>query len=201
MEHNAYFPDICISERQVLCGLNLFDAGGCMAAQAEEPSDRNALYHHASILRAYLVLQAWRQKADTLLIAAGKPLTYKKPEKCGRCCQLSEFTGIRKSIGGDGVTVSWLASALTETLPKSKYLSLYYALMELAGGDLWEQLKEYTAQQNISRFQDIISRLKLDEEECEERGREYQRTDFDQDLFEVFLHIGDTMHHRYYPEP
>lgn len=200
MEYTAYFPGIAINERQSLCGLNLFDAGGCMAAQAEDSSDRLLLYHHATILRAYFVLQAWRQEAYPLLKAAGKPLVYVKPKECRAGCRFSEFTDIRSTIDWDGAAVSWMASALTETRLKSRYLSLYYALKELSGRDLEDQLAEWTTQQNFNRFYAVIDCLQLDEEACGEQGIEYQPPYSNQALFERFLHIWDMMHRRYREE-
>lgn len=195
MENSVYFSGVRIDGTRPLYRVWLYDAGGCMAARACDSSECRSLYHDASVLRAYMVLEAWNRKDQKLLESARKPLLYEKPEDLTGAVPFDVFTEIPEKIPEDAVAVYWIAEALTGAQERVRYLSLFYALQALAGpgNDLCEFLGPYSRQEQLERFLRLIACLKEDQESADEQGKEYQAPVFDQPLFEEFLMLWKTI--------
>lgn len=198
MEYTVYFPAVRIENEQTVCGLILSDCGCCMAARTADGSDRNALYHRAVILQSYMVLGAWERREQELLLAAGKPLVYEKPEICEETVFFERFLNIPACMEDSKNEVFWMAKALTEKSQRGRYLSLYRGLRTMAGDGerLWEALKSYVSREDMGRFSQIICCLQTEEEDIEERGTAYESPDFDQELFERLLLVWETMYRK-----
>lgn len=196
MEYVAYFPAVKIEKEQTVCGLTLSGCGGCMAARAADGLDRNALYHRAVVLQSYMVLDAWERREQELLLAAGEPLVYEKPEIREGAVSFDRFLNIPSRAAENRNEVFWIAKALTEKSQRSRYLSLYRGLRTMAGEkeNLWETLKSYSSSEDAGRFSQIIHCLQAEAEDLEERGTAYESPDFDQELFERLLLVWETMY-------
>ena len=109
MENSVYFSGVRIDGTRPLYRVWLYDADGYMAARACDSSERRCLYHDASVLRAYMVLEAWNRKDQKLLEAARKPLLYEKPEDPAGNGLFHDFTGFPVKIPEDATSFYWIA--------------------------------------------------------------------------------------------
>lgn len=184
MEYRAYLPYISGEEGTADC-LTLTPFGNGLMVSAADAGNRGAFYRLLHLLQAGLAIYGYEHGWEELRRQSMRPAAGESTAcEDGREAALKVPQNVWKEIQWifkheDRLAAYWWGVSLAAEETSKKYLALYYAAAELEKSGRWREENRPA----LEALKALADRIRLNEEDAEERGLAVPELVYDWKLF------------------